>query len=137
MGLDSYIIKRIYYVDPGNVIKSSEDERFFYVAHEVAYWRRAWPIHNWFVKNVQDGVDNCADYYIHIKKLEEFLSIVEAILSSKDREEEAWRLLPPSGFIDDYYFEHLETAKTAIEKILQDQKNMESISVSYHYCSSW
>lgn len=129
MGLDSYIIKRTY-VDPGA-------ERLHYVAQEVAYWRKAWQIHSWFVKNVQDGVDNCADYYIHIKKLEELLNIVNTILSSDDREEEAWRLLPPSGIMDDYYFDQLETAKDAIEKILSDEKNAEPLIVSYYYTASW
>ena len=129
MGLDSYIIKRTY--------ADSYAEKLYYTAQEIAYWRKAWPIHSWFVKNVQDGVDNCADYYIPIKKLEELLNIVNSILSSDNREEEAYRLLPPNGFIDDYYFNHLETAKEVIEKILSDEENIEPFSVSYYYTASW
>lgn len=26
---------------------------------DIAYWRNAWPIHRWFVEQVQDGEDDC------------------------------------------------------------------------------
>jgi len=29
---------------------------------DYAYWRKANQIHNWFVENVKDGVDNCGNY---------------------------------------------------------------------------
>lgn len=31
---------------------------------EVAYWRKANQIHNWFVNNIQDGTDDCGSYEV-------------------------------------------------------------------------
>ena len=31
---------------------------------EVAYWRKANQIHNWFVGNIQDGIDDCGSYEV-------------------------------------------------------------------------
>ena len=41
------------------------------VGFEVCYWRKANQIHNWFVENVQDGDDDCRDYYVSEEDLEE------------------------------------------------------------------
>lgn len=37
----------------------------------VAYWRKANAIHRWFVENVQDGEDDCGDYYVSHEQLTE------------------------------------------------------------------
>lgn len=39
----------------------------------VAYWRKANAIHNWFVENIQNGVDDCGTYEVTKEKLEELL----------------------------------------------------------------
>jgi hypothetical protein len=36
----------------------------------VGYWRKANAIHNWFVKNVQNGTDNCDRYNVSREQLE-------------------------------------------------------------------
>lgn len=38
---------------------------------EVGYWRKANHIHNWFVENVQNGVDDCDSYVVSREKLQE------------------------------------------------------------------
>jgi hypothetical protein len=48
----------------------------------VAYWRKANQIHNWFVENVQDGNDDCKDYYVSRKQLEELRDTCKAVLLS-------------------------------------------------------
>lgn len=40
----------------------------------VAYWRKANAIHNWFVENAQDGVDNCGTYEVERYLLEDLLA---------------------------------------------------------------
>ena len=51
---------------------------------QVAYWRKANQIHNWFVKNVQDGTDDCGQYEVTKEQLEELLKIcMEVKLNSK------------------------------------------------------
>lgn len=38
------------------------DENKIKIIYEVAYWRKANHIHNWFVQNIQDGIDDLLDY---------------------------------------------------------------------------
>lgn len=61
MGLDMYLIKR----------KKNDDMDFSF--NEVAYWRKANQIHNWFVKNIQNGVDDCGLYEVSRQQLQELL----------------------------------------------------------------
>ena len=53
------------------------------ISEEVGYWRKANQIHNWFVENVQDGVDDC-DYHDEVTKetLEELLDVCKRVLDS-------------------------------------------------------
>lgn len=71
MGLDMYMyaVKKNSKADIALTnIKNDENARQeFYDSPEldkmeVCYWRKAWPIHKWFVRNVQNGVDDC-NYY--------------------------------------------------------------------------
>lgn len=49
---------------------------------DAGYWRKANAIHDWFVKNVQDGEDNCADYYVSKDKIIELLDTVNKVLEA-------------------------------------------------------
>jgi hypothetical protein len=53
------------------------------ISEEVGYWRKANQIHNWFVENVQYGVDDC-DYHDEVTKetLEELLDACQRVLDS-------------------------------------------------------
>ena len=68
MGLDMYLYKK----------KKQEQEKQIEV---VAYWRKANQIHNWFVENVQDGVDNCEAYPVTKTNIELLLEICNEILA--------------------------------------------------------
>lgn len=50
-----------------------------YIQEEVGYWRKANAIHQWFVDNVQNGVDECQESYVDETKLRELLNICQAI----------------------------------------------------------
>ena len=47
----------------------------------VGYWRKANHIHKWFVDNVQEGIDDCGEYYVSIKKLHKLRDICFDIIS--------------------------------------------------------
>lgn len=80
MGLDMYLSAKKYmsrYFDPTDSQKIATINELFgiegnedgdYGAQEVifrvAYWRKANQIHDWFVKNVQDGIDECQEAYV-------------------------------------------------------------------------
>jgi len=53
------------------------------ITEEVGYWRKANQIHNWFVKNIQDGVDDC-NYHREVTEedLNELLDICKRVLAS-------------------------------------------------------
>lgn len=115
------------------------------VVYEVAYWRKANQIHNWFVQNVQDGEDDCRDYYVAEYKIIELYDAVCQVLEDHSKAEE---LLPPqSGFffggteIDEYYFQDLEYTKEVfgpiVEKLKDDELKKELYKYDFYYRSSW
>ena len=106
------------------------------VSVTCAYWRKANQIHNWFVTNVQNGVDDCGDYYVSQDKLKELLIICEHSMENGDPS-----LLPPqAGFffggtdIDEWYWRDLKTTITQLRRIFAfpDVDNL-----SFYYSSSW
>ena len=53
-----------------------------YVDYEAGYWRKANQIHSWFVQNVQNGEDDCGNYYVELDKLKELYELVKTVLDS-------------------------------------------------------
>lgn len=53
------------------------------IHEEVGYWRKANQIHNWFVENIQDGVDDC-HYHREVTEedLNDLLIVCERVLDS-------------------------------------------------------
>ena len=53
------------------------------ITEEVGYWRKANQIHNWFVKNIQNGVDDC-NYHREVTEedLNQLLNICKRVLAS-------------------------------------------------------
>jgi hypothetical protein len=63
MGLDMYLYKKTY-------IKNKMKEK------EIAYWRKNYKIHTWFVENIQNGNDDCNTYRVYISQLKKLLTII-------------------------------------------------------------
>lgn len=64
MGLDMYLYRKSEDGKPVQVkanYTGPDEEEVFYTTpgYEVAYWRKANQIHNWFVQKHQKGVDEC------------------------------------------------------------------------------
>ena len=130
MGLDMYLygVKQEFHKHDYNIGGYKEST-------EIGYWRKANQIHKWFVDNVQDGVDNCATYYVDVEQLKELKSICEAILNDHSLAEE---LLPTSeGFFfggteyDDFYFNDLKDTIDIINYCLDLEYDY------FEYSSSW
>jgi hypothetical protein len=168
MGLDMYLHRKVYvknwnYQEHENkvTVKHKKDKDDTLKVHpmfkgrkatvsevieEVMYWRKANAIHQWFVNNVQNGEDDCGDYYVELEQLEELLEYVKEVLKDHSK---ATDLLPTqSGFFfggtdyDEWYFQDLENTKEALETIITDHKNavengMNSYDATYEYSSSW
>lgn len=108
------------------------------VTADVMYWRKANAIHNWFVKNAQNGVDECQRTHLSIGTIQSLLDTIRKVLANREL---ALELLPPTmGFffgsneLDDHYWHELEyTATTLEEDVLSDKyKGWE-----FYYQSSW
>ena len=107
----------------------------------LAYWRKVNWVHDWFVQNVQDGQDNCGEYYVSREKLAELKELCDQIYQSKNIEK-AMELLPPvDGFFfgnDDvhskYYWESLKYTSEMIGDILT---RSQLDNFDFHYSSSW
>lgn len=106
----------------------------------VAYWRKANAIHNWFANNV-DGVDNCQRAYVDRQQLEKLLVTTrEAITAygNGDYELSSTLLTPTSGFffgstsIDEWYYEILKNTVEQLERVLAIDK-----PVDFYYMPSW
>jgi len=113
-------------------------ERVSYVIEQVAYWRKANAIHQWFVEHVQNGEDDCKPYVCDSDKLKELLSAVDAVLKCRKKAKE---LLPTQeGFFfgsieyDEYYRQYLKDTKRMLEEILAEP---DADISEYVYQSSW
>lgn len=104
------------------------------VRAEVAYWRKANQIHGWFVRNVQDGNDDCGSYSVSREVLQELLELCEEVLETRDSS----KLPLTSGFffgsdeVDDWYYEQLEDTVEMLMAALQLPDRWD-----FEYHSSW
>lgn len=89
MGLDMYLDKKLYIWRDKRKgvslrglptrVKASEVKQ---IECEAGYWRKANAIHQWFVENVQNGEDDCKEYYVEREQLQELLDTVNKVLDS-------------------------------------------------------
>ena len=156
MGLDMYLTKKIYVKNWEHTPKQNrskltlvkggekiDTKNATYVEQEFAYWRKANMIHNWFVENVQEGVDNCAQYYVDYQQLVELYKICVGIKelfeqygATKEFEKLAKEVLPTTeGFFFGNY-EYAEEYMTDIESTIEQLKDI-SKDEDYYYQSSW
>jgi hypothetical protein len=106
------------------------------VTVEAGYWRKANQIHRWFVQNVQDGKDDCGNYYVDRQSLIELKDLCKKVLENKDL---ASTLLPTeSGFFfgnkeyDQWYFDQLKDTIEVIDNALAMSEQWD-----FNYRSSW
>lgn len=143
MGLDMYLsgYKYLWRDDDSrkkikHTIGSSYDPK--YVVLELMYWRKANAIHKWFVDNVQEGEDDCKEYYVTVDDLKQLLSVIYTVLQNRSLAE---KLLPPqSGFffgstkLDEWYWKDLEHTRDMINELLSSP-DIDELDI--YYQSSW
>ena len=59
-------------------------ERISQIIEDVAYWRKAYAIHRWFVDQVQDGNDDGGEHYVTEQQLRELLSLCTQVLDASE-----------------------------------------------------
>lgn len=95
----------------------------------IADWDEAYHIHQWFVDNVQDGMDDCGFYAVTHEELEKLLEVLEAV--NKDNAEE---LLPTDNEYNEDYWESIKNAKELARYLLD---NFDWHRCTLFYSSSW
>jgi len=141
MGLDMYLAAKRYAWSfdkkprIGGIPKGFEMNS---VSVGAIYWRKSNHIHAWFVKNVQEGKDECQPHDVAHSQLRELLDVCKKVMADHSL---APQLLPvQSGFFfgsteyEDWYFKDLEYTVERIEAVLKGFKE----DVWYlEYRSSW
>ena len=94
MGLDQYLTKKIYVgaeykhrkvtgkveiLVNGNPLQINFN-KISEIEERVGYWRKANHIHKWFVDNVQDGEDDCKEYYVSHEQLQELVKVCQLVI---------------------------------------------------------
>ena len=109
------------------------------VTVEAAYWRKANHIHKWFVDNVQEGEDDCKDYYVSREQLTTLHDLCQYIL---EHPEEAKGKLPTeSGFFfggteyDEDYFNDLRNTMKQLKPIIESDNSFKDWD--FEYRASW
>jgi len=156
MGLDQYLYARNYltggewqdqekqdaYAKIAEALDTGKFENKEYpsisVEVKVGYWRKANQIHNWFVNNVQDGEDNCHEYYVDREQLIELLELCKTVKNGGEKVAEE-ELPTASGFfygsieIDEWYWEQIDDTIKQLERVLAEVPE----GWSFAYDSSW
>jgi hypothetical protein len=140
MGLDMYLnAERFYWSKDGGPKLDDVPEGYSVnlVKSEVAYWRKANAIHQWFVDNVQGGEDDCRSRHVTRDELKALVDICKRVIAEPDKAKD---LLPTAnGFFfggtdyEEYYFQYLEDTVEQVEKALS--KFPDDWEFEYH--SSW
>ena len=149
MGLDMYLTAKRYLFKMRPEDKAIADAvgwlelghnamRVKEIACEALYWRKANAVHRWFVQNVQEGNDDCREYYVTRPQLQSLLSVCKEVIADPSKAEE---LLPPeAGFffgsaeVNDWYWDDIKATIEGLENILQSSV---SDNWDFYYASSW
>jgi hypothetical protein len=161
MGLDMYLTGKRYmasWIDEADAERQSAIQILFpeladmqtqfkgsvvkEIRIEAGYWRKANAIHDWFVKNVQDGEDQCRPHPVSREQLAKLKSLCEKAIAARGRdfeEETSEDILPTaSGFFfgtteyDDWYYDYLAHTIEIVDRCLALPDSWD-----FEYCSSW
>lgn len=166
MGLDMYLYRKTYvknwdHMGPESLhqinVKLNNKKHPYIkkdlicsISEDVGYWRKFNALHQWFVNNCQNGVDDCKEYYVGDEQLEELFDICKRIKKDNSLADE---LLPAQGGFffgtteyDNWYFSDIDNTIKILKplialnkKIDKKQENNERVYdlPGYYYQSSW
>lgn len=149
MGLDMFLRRKKYISEKDrHKLKISgiqvDAEKVCYIEEEVMYWRKADAVHDWFVDNCQEGVDDCRTAMVSKKQLKELYDICYQILNEKNKEKQQTLieelLSVQEGCAlgeNEYFFEYVKETYEILAKVLMVEKLTGEEDYEYYYNSSW
>jgi hypothetical protein len=96
--------------------------KYLTIKEELGYWRKVNSVHNWFVNNCQDGIDECQLAEVSREDLEELLETCYKVVHKTSTPEDA--LPPSSGFFfgststDGYYMDDIKKTISILERAI-------------------
>ena len=158
MGLDMYLTKRTY-VQNWDYMKESEKnyvsikgadeghikgERVQYITEQLCYWRKANQIHNWFVKNVQGGEDDCGKYIVSLPEIKQLMDVCYEVMTDNSKAKE---LLPTAegfffggGGYDEFYYTQVTNTYKILKELVEELESYKTPlnnSAWIEYRASW
>jgi hypothetical protein len=152
MGLDMYLEKHTYVQNwdhmkddekttitiSGARAKDIKPERVTYIIEQVAYWRKANAIHQWFIDHCASGTDDCQPVYVSREQLQELYELAQGVLANPSDGPEV--LPTQDGFFfgsteyDEYYLQDMEETVRQLKVALAEDPDGWG---SYYYRASW
>ena len=109
------------------------------IYEEIAYWRKENAIHKWFVKNVQDGEDDCGVHRPLTK--DDIKNLRRLCIDVMESPEDAQKILPTEGgfffgntVYNEWYFNGVKDTIGQLNYILG---NVDFDTEAIFYVSSW
>ena len=123
MGLDMYLERKLKFDANGR--EYTKEELHENPSEEVAYWRKANQIRQWFVTNCDYDPDADCEYFrVTKEQLEQLVADCKEVLAHHNRAEE---ILPTSsGFFfgstdyDEYYFDDLVATIEQVTRVIEE-----------------
>lgn len=140
MGLDMYLSAERYFWHNEEAPKAPNNKPVKTLRVEAGYWRKANAIHSWFVEKVQGGEDECNEFEVARRQLEELRETCKKVLEDETK---AMELLPPqAGFffgstdVNEWYRAGLEQTVQIIDECL-DPEVYPPEEWDFYYRASW
>lgn len=120
-------------IDPSRIVSITE---------RVGTWRKANAIHAWFVRECQNGVDECQRTPVEPEQLLKLLNLVNRVLEDPTLKD---ALLPPeTGFFfgptddEEWYLQELKETGEILEALQLDRESPDPFGRGQlYYQSSW
>jgi hypothetical protein len=146
MGLDMYLNAHQYVSPYGNeelyaklnAIKEMPTLRAKGISYEAIYWRKANAIHQWFINNVQKGVDDCGEYTVTRQALDCLMQVCGKV--NTDHKCAKLYLPVADGFFfgsqvyDEDYFLEIQRTEHMLNLLLHEA---DDDSWTFTYRASW
>jgi hypothetical protein len=110
--------KHVITIMKGNLPSIIPTDKINFIETEEIHWINFLPIHNWFVKNAQNGIDDDREYRIPFSKIQLLHSIIQKILNTHSK---ANLLLPdPENKYKDSYFSVLSSTNEILLSLIEN-----------------